>query len=195
MSGGLDVSIDQEQQAIVAEATAIAVAAIGPDAARVDREGAFPKGGIAALGKAGLLGLTVPVALRRPRSRELRTSAAVLDVIAQHCSSTAMVYLMHLCGVACYQAAPEKTRRRTSRRRRRQAPQHAGVERSGSRSHFWAPVSRAVGSNGHVHVSAREVVRHIGGTRRRLRRVHARWRGRHSRSRARCISFVRTMPA
>jgi hypothetical protein len=36
---------------------------------------------------------------------EPRTAAAVLDVVAQHCSSTAMVYLMHLCGVACLQRA------------------------------------------------------------------------------------------
>jgi len=97
--------LTEEQQAIVAEATALAVAEIGPDAARVDREGTFPKAGIDALGKAGLLGLTIPVALGG-RGQGLRTSAAVLDIIAQHCSSTAMVYLMHLCGVACYQASP-----------------------------------------------------------------------------------------
>ena len=147
--------LTQEQQAIVAEATALADAEIGPDAARVDREGTFPKAGIDALGKAGLLGLTVPVALGG-RGQGLRTSAAVLDIIAQHCSSTAMVYLMHLCGVACYQASPENTEPEL---RAAAAGKHLSTlafSEAGSRSHFWAPVSRAVASNGHVHVSAQK---------------------------------------
>src|SRR6478672_8661868 len=100
--------LTEEQERIVAEATTIADRDIGPDAARVDREGAFPERAMSALANAGLLGLTVPVSLGG-RGHGLRTSAAVLDVIAQHCSSTAMVYLMHLCGVACYAAVPEKT--------------------------------------------------------------------------------------
>src|SRR4029450_790884 len=99
--------LDEKQQRTVSEATAIAVADIGPEAARIDREAAFPEKAIAALAKAGLLGLTVPVAFGG-RGESLRTSAAVLDVIAQHCSSTAMIYLIHLCGVACYAAATEK---------------------------------------------------------------------------------------
>jgi alkylation response protein AidB-like acyl-CoA dehydrogenase len=144
-----------EQQRIVAETTAIAAAEIGPDAARVDREAAFPTAGIGALGKAGLLGLTVPVAFGG-RGEGLRTSAAVLDVIAQHCSSTAMVYLMHLCGVACYQAAPDKT---AAALRAAASGKHLSTlafSEAGSRSHFWAPLSRAIGGNGHVHVSAQK---------------------------------------
>src|SRR5436190_23613218 len=100
--------LTEEQQRVVSEAAAIAAADIGPDAARVDREGVFPDRGISALGDGGLLGLTVPAALGG-RGQGLRTSAAVLDVVGQQCSSTAMIYLMHLCGVACYLAAPAKT--------------------------------------------------------------------------------------
>src|SRR4051794_5461346 len=147
--------LTQEQQAIVAEATAIAVAEIGPDAARVDREGTFPKGGIDALGRAGFLGLTVPVALGG-RGQGLRTSAAVLDVIARHCSSTAMVYLMHLCGVACYQAAPRKMDGELRAAAKGTHLSTLAFSEAGSRSHFWAPVSHAVASNGHVHVSAQK---------------------------------------
>ena len=36
-------------------------------------------------------------------------AADSIDTVAQRCPSTAMVYLMHLCGVACYAAAPDKT--------------------------------------------------------------------------------------
>ena len=56
--------------------------------------------------------------------------AATVDTVAQRCPSTAMVYLMHLCGVACYAAAPAKTEHLLVRRPRA-APLHAGVQREG----------------------------------------------------------------
>ena len=71
--------------------------------------------------------------------------AATLDAVAQRCASTAMVYLMHLCGVACYAAAPDKTAKLL---REAAAGQHLSTlafSEKGSRSHFWAPVSRAEG--------------------------------------------------
>ena len=145
--------LNEEQERIVAEATAIAVKDIGPDAARVDREGAFPEHGIGALAKAGLLGLTVPVSLGG-RGQGLRTSAAVLDVVGQHCSSTAMVYLMHLCGVACYLSAPDKTDAELRAAARGTHLSTLAFSETGSRSHFWAPVSRATGKNGVVHLNA-----------------------------------------
>jgi len=145
--------LDEKQQRIVSEATAVAVAVIGPDAARIDREAAFPEQGIAALAKAGLLGLTVPVALGG-RGESLRTCAAVLDVVAQHCSSTAMVYLMHLCGVACYVAASENTEADLRAVAQGKHLSTLAFSETGSRSHFWAPVSRAVASNGRVSLTA-----------------------------------------
>jgi len=145
--------LNEEQDRIVAEAAAIAARDIGPDAARVDREGAFPEPAIAALAKAGLLGLTVPVSLGG-RGQGLRTSAAVLDVVAQHCSSTAMVYLMHLCGVACYVSASDKTDAELRAAARGTHLSTLAFSETGSRSHFWAPVSRAAGQNGVVHLNA-----------------------------------------
>ena len=56
--------------------------------------------------------------------------AAVLDKIAQRCASTAMVYLMHLCGVACYSAAPDKTAPLLRAAADGQAPEHARVQRA-----------------------------------------------------------------
>src|SRR5688572_23182394 len=100
--------LNEDQQRIVAAATAIAERELAPRAATVDREGAFPTESIAALGAKGLLGLNVPRE-HGGLGHGLRPAAAVIDVLAQRCPSTAMVYLMHLCGIACYAAAAEKT--------------------------------------------------------------------------------------
>jgi alkylation response protein AidB-like acyl-CoA dehydrogenase len=81
----------------------------------------------------------------------------VLDALAQRCPSTAMVYLMHLCGIACYAAAPDKT---AAPLKAAAAGRHLSTlafSEKGSRSHFWAPVSRAAGSgNGAVRITAQK---------------------------------------
>ena len=97
-----------EQQEILQRVVPIADQQVGPHAVRIDREGVFPQESIAALGEHGFLGLTVSTAFGG-LGQGLRTAAAVLDEIAQRCASTAMVYLMHLCGIACYAAVSEKT--------------------------------------------------------------------------------------
>ena len=48
--------LDAAQTAVVERAREIAERAIGPQAARVDADGTFPREGIAALGEAGFLG-------------------------------------------------------------------------------------------------------------------------------------------
>jgi len=145
--------LNTEQQAVVDRAGAIAERGVAPHAQRVDREGAFPAESIAALGEDGFLGLTVPSELGG-MGQGLRVASAVLDEVAQRCASTAMVYLMHLCGTACYAAAPERT---GAQLRAAAAGRHLSTlawSERGSRSHFWAPVSRAVGRNGRVSISA-----------------------------------------
>jgi alkylation response protein AidB-like acyl-CoA dehydrogenase len=135
--------LNNEQQRIVADAATLADAQIRPGAASVDQNAAFPRQSIAALGQRGLLGLTVPTAYGG-LGQGLRTMAAVLDTVAQRCPSTSMVYLMHLCAVACYVTAPDKTEPLL---RDAAAGRHLSTlafSETGSRSHFWAPVSRAV---------------------------------------------------
>lgn len=111
--------LDSEQQAIVDKVREIADEHIGPNADRVDTEGVFPEASIEALGREGFLGLTVSPEFGG-MGQSVRVMCAVLDEIAQRCASTGMIYLMHLCGVACYSAVPNKTadQLRASTRRR-----------------------------------------------------------------------------
>jgi len=147
--------LNDEQQQLVNQVAKLADQAIAPRAAHVDRERAFPTESIAALGKAGLLGLTIPTTAGG-KGHGLRTTAAVLDDVAQRCASTAMVYLMHICGVACYAAVPDRTGALLQAVARGEHLSTLAFSERGSRSHFWAPVSRAVVKNGTAMLSAQK---------------------------------------
>lgn len=141
------------QQAIVKGFADLADQDVAPHAARVDREGSFVVESMAALGRSGYFGLTVPTEFGG-MGEGMSTAAAALDELARRCSSTAMVYLMHLCGVACYATVPEKT---ASYLRAAAAGEHLSTlafSESGSRSHFWAPVSRATVVDGSAVLNA-----------------------------------------
>jgi alkylation response protein AidB-like acyl-CoA dehydrogenase len=146
--------LSDEQQRMAAAAAASADREIAPRAADVDREAAFPRKSIAALGANGFLGLNVPAAFGG-LAQGPRTAAAVIDAVAQRCASTAMVYLMHLCGIACYAAAPDKTAPLLEAAAAGRHLTTLAFSEKGSRSHFWAPVSRATASaDGAVRVTA-----------------------------------------
>jgi alkylation response protein AidB-like acyl-CoA dehydrogenase len=134
--------LNDEQRRVVADARAVADAQIKEYADRVDRDAAFPRQSIAALGERGFLGLTISAA-HGGLGHGMRVMAATIDEVAQRCPSTAMVYLMHLCGVACYGTVPART---DSLLREAAAGRHLSTlafSEKESRSHFWAPVSRA----------------------------------------------------
>src|SRR5688572_24007053 len=69
---------------------------VAPDAAAVDRDGAFPERGVKALSAAGLMG-----AVSAPEVGGLglgfRGAATIVGRLAQECGSTAMVACMHFC--------------------------------------------------------------------------------------------------
>jgi alkylation response protein AidB-like acyl-CoA dehydrogenase len=114
-----------------------------PQADENDRNARFPKNSIEALGKAGLLGLTVPES-HGGMGLGHRASAVAVEELAKADPSLAMVYLMHLSGVACIAEAPESGELDEILReiaKGRHLTTIAFSER-GSRSHFWAPVSR-----------------------------------------------------
>ena len=147
--------LNEEQAAIVEKVRTVADGAIATHAASVDQDGRFPSEAIEALGKEGLMGLTVPKEFGG-LGHGHRVAVAALDEIGRRCASTGMVYLMHLCGVACYAA---QAQRAEPQLRAAAAGKHLSTlawSEKGSRSHFWAPVSKATRSNGHIELNAQK---------------------------------------
>jgi alkylation response protein AidB-like acyl-CoA dehydrogenase len=129
----------------IAKAEELAREVLARHAEDVDRRGRWPGESITALGTAGLLSLTVPETCGGA-AQGARTFAAVTRVLAEHCASTAMIYLMHICGTQTI-AAAEEFPRRDEMLRAITAGRHLSTlafSETGSRSHFWAPVSQAV---------------------------------------------------
>jgi alkylation response protein AidB-like acyl-CoA dehydrogenase len=126
---------------------------VGPDAAAVDRDGAFPERGVKALAEAGLMG-----AVSAPDVGGLglgfRGAATIVGRLAQECGSTAIVACMHFCGTSVLEAfgSPEIRRAAAS-------GSHLSTlafSEAGSRSHFWVPTSTATRDNGHITLNARK---------------------------------------
>jgi alkylation response protein AidB-like acyl-CoA dehydrogenase len=135
--------VDAGSRGPFAAATKVARETAAGQAAEVDSSARFPRETIDGLASAGLLGLTV--------SRELggkgegpRTFAAAVEEIAQACSSSAMVYVMHVSAVQAIAASSTLAERDDVLRdvaKGRHLTTLALSER-GSRSQFWAPVSK-----------------------------------------------------
>src|SRR5215210_1063108 len=124
-------------------------------AADVDREARWPAESLDALRKAGLMGLTVPTA-QGGTGLGPRAFASVLAKLAEGCASTAMIYLMHVCGTQVVAAATGFARR-DEVLREIAAGRHLSTlafSEKGSRSHFWAPVSQARANGTGFKVSA-----------------------------------------
>jgi alkylation response protein AidB-like acyl-CoA dehydrogenase len=126
---------------------------IGPEAAGVDQQRAFPERGLKALADAGLMG-----AVSAPDvgglGVGLKGAAAIVTRVAQECGSTAMVLVMHYCGTTVLEAhAPREIRRAAA------SGAHLSTlafSEAGSRSHFWAPVSTATRTGDRVSLDARK---------------------------------------
>ena len=142
-----------EQVAVIAQVREIAERVIAPNAASVDAKEAFPHESFAALGGAGFLGLTVPVEYGG-MGQGLRVACAVLDELAQRCPSTAMIYMMHLAGIACYTAASETSAPLLRAAAKGEHLSTLAWSERGSGSYFWVPVSREIRENGHVRPTA-----------------------------------------
>ena len=122
----------------------------------VDAAGRFPEEAVAALRSSGLLGLTLPTEVGG-LGQGPRELVRVASAIAGACGSTAMIYLMHVSAAMPIAAAPPVG-----------MPGLLGdlasgrslgslaFSEAGSRSHFWAPVSRQGTTPGGLRVSAKK---------------------------------------
>ncbi|MEU8206472.1 acyl-CoA dehydrogenase family protein [Streptosporangium sp. NPDC049046] len=113
---------------------------IAPQAAETDRSGTFPRAGIDALGKAGMLGL-ISAEDVGGRGADMAAAAQVIERIAGVCGSTAMVLLMHYSATALIEAHGDRATREAIAGNRHLTT--LAFSEAGSRSHFWAPLGTA----------------------------------------------------
>ena len=146
--------LNEQQQAVVDRATELSQSVIAGYAAQVDEQARFPEESMKALADAGFYGVMIPAELGG-MGEGLRTLAAVVEQIAIACPSTAMVYMMHCAGVSCYLADPEKFSDILRASAKGDHLSTLAFSEKGSRSQFWAPVSKAESTgNGSAKLSA-----------------------------------------
>ena len=145
--------------AAVLKAREIADRVLAPSAAENDKGGRFSIDAVGSLGDSGLLGLMLPVDAGGSGLGP-RTFAAVTTALAEADASVAMVYLMHILGAATISAArPSAAQAVTPILQEIAAGRHLSTlafSEAGSRSHFWAPISRAHRNGNGVRISAKK---------------------------------------
>ena len=141
----------------LSKAREIAERVLAPAARQNDKEGRFSTEAVDALGKAGLLGLALPAEFGGTGLGP-RTFAAVTATLAEADASVAMVYLMHFCATATIAAARPGTGVAQILREIASGGHLSTLafSESGSRSHFWAPVSRARRNGTGVRITAKK---------------------------------------
>jgi alkylation response protein AidB-like acyl-CoA dehydrogenase len=145
--------------AAVLKAQEIASRVLAPSAAQNDKAGRFSTEAVASLGESGLLALMLPADVGG-LGLGPRTFAAVIATLAEADASVAMVYLMHLLGTATISAArPSASPALAPILQEIGAGRHLSTlafSEAGSRSHFWAPTSRAHRNGNGVRISAKK---------------------------------------
>jgi len=132
---------------------------LAPAARQNDKEARFSAEAIAALGPAGLLGVMLPAEVGGAGLGPRTLAAVVANLCGSRCISRDG-YLMHVCATATIAsarrgAAVAQTLKDIS------AGKHLSTlafSEAGSRSHFWAPVSRAKRNAAGVHLVLQEIM-------------------------------------
>jgi alkylation response protein AidB-like acyl-CoA dehydrogenase len=145
--------------AAVVKAREIANRVLTPSAGKNDKAGQFSTEAVVSLGESGLLGLMLPTDAGG-LGLGPRTFAAVIATLAEADASVAMVYLMHILGSAIISAArPGTAQALAPILKEISAGRHLSTlafSEAGSRSHFWAPISRAYRNGDGVRISAKK---------------------------------------
>ena len=146
-------------EAAVSKASEIASRVLAPSTGQNDKTGRFSTEAVESLGESGLLGLLVPADIGG-FGLGPRTLAAVTATLAEADASVAMVYLMHILGAATISAArPSASQAVAPILREIGAGRHLSTlafSEAGSRSHFWAPMSRAHRNGNGVRITAKK---------------------------------------
>jgi len=138
----------------------------------VDVEGRYPAEAVQALRESGLLGLTVPTEAGGLGGGPHELVATV-GALAGVCGSTAMIYLMHVSAVMPVAVAPPPDLPKLLTQLADGSTLGSlAFSEAGSRSHFWAPVSKATRDGDTVRLQARKSWVTLRREGRGLRRVH-----------------------
>src|SRR5437868_879841 len=144
-------------ESAVSKAREIATRVLAPGAEQNDSEGRFSTEAVKSLGESGLLGLLLPTDVGGAGLGP-RAFALVTATLAEADASVAMVYVMHILGAAVMSTArPGANQAVTPILQEISAGRHLSTlafSEAGSRSHFWAPVSRAHRNGNGVRISA-----------------------------------------
>lgn len=143
----------------VSKAREIANRVLAPAAEQNDKAGRFSSEAVESLGESGLLGLLLSTDVDG-EGLGPRAFANVTATLAEADASVAMVYVMHICGTAAISAArANATQAVTPVLKQISAGRHLSTlafSETGSRSHFWAPISRAHRNGNGVRISAKK---------------------------------------
>jgi alkylation response protein AidB-like acyl-CoA dehydrogenase len=152
-----DWRLDVDASKVTEIARAIATETALPNAGRNDREARFPDESVRALGEAGLLGLLLPPE-RGGLGAGPRAFADVVRELSLADASLGMVFTMHTLGAATIAKAPPTAdvRETLAAIARGEHLTTLALSERGSRSHFWAPVSRAVKRGNEVEIRAQK---------------------------------------
>ncbi len=143
--------LDAVGQECLAAVDTIATNVIAPAAVENDRQGRYPEAALKAFADAGLLGM-VSAKEVGGKGQGLRAAMAAAERVAREDPSAAMVTIMHFCGAAVLEAhGNEQMRRQVAEGK---CVTTLAFSESGSRSHFWLPVSTATREGDQVRLDA-----------------------------------------
>ncbi|HUE81593.1 MAG TPA: acyl-CoA dehydrogenase family protein [Pyrinomonadaceae bacterium] len=147
--------LSESAQQHVSKAARIAKDIVLPNAGDVDVNGRFPTESMDALAEAGFYGLCLPQNFGG-RGEGMRAFAGVVEELASACGSTAMVYVMHVSAAQAIRTSSTLAER-DAMLSAIASGKHLttlAFSETGSRSQFWAPVSKLEENNGDYVTSA-----------------------------------------
>jgi alkylation response protein AidB-like acyl-CoA dehydrogenase len=140
---------------ILAENEKISHETLRANADQIDQTRCFPRENLQLLGKAGVLGLLIPMQYGGTGAG-IAEMSQVLDTQAQNCASTAMITLMHYCATAVIAAKGSDAlkQRLLPVSARGESISTLAFSEAGSGGHFYMPVSEVRQSRGLKTLSA-----------------------------------------